>query len=161
MKTPLWYRHPAVRTGSELSFGERSADHLKRVFGSWAFLLGVIGAITLWIVSNKFKIAVWDSSDLLLLNLCLSIMAGLQGGALQIASNRGDRISSELAVSTFKNGETLLALNQRQIEMLERIELMSAQIDHIENEVDPDAQSPLPTPRPRPGLGWNGHGWDQ
>ena len=123
MKPALWHRHPGIRTGDELTFGERAADHLKRTFGSWGFLLSLIGGIVAWIAWNKLAPAGWrwDTSELLLLNLCLSIIAGLQGGALQIASNRGDRINSELALSTHATGEKLLELNLAQMQILQEL----------------------------------------
>jgi hypothetical protein len=72
---------------------------------------------------------------LLLLNLCLSIMAGLQGGALQIASNRGDRISSELALSAHANGEELLTLNRQQMQILTRLDGLTEQVSGLAEAV--------------------------
>lgn len=135
-----WNFHPAVRTGGDLSIGERAADKLKVAFGSWGFLLSMIGGIACWIVWNKVAPSGWrwDSADLLLLNLTLSVMAGLQGGALQIASNRGDRINSELAKHTFengevdrKNGERLLAMNEQQLEILRKLDRLQAAVNEL------------------------------
>ena len=125
---PLWHAHPHVRTGTDLTVGERAADRLKHAFGSWGFLLGMLAGIVVWIVWNKATPPGWhwDSTDLLLLNLCLSITAGLQGGALQIASNRGDRIASELAMHTFENGRELLELNRRQMDILTELQELRA-----------------------------------
>jgi hypothetical protein len=32
-----WHRHPGVRSGHELTVGERAADRLRNGMGSWAF----------------------------------------------------------------------------------------------------------------------------
>ena len=116
---PLWHAHPHVRTGSELLFRERAADLLKRVFGTWS-ILGVTGLIiTVWIATGGFGT---DAAPFILLNLCLSCLAAVQGIILQIAANRGDRISSELALSTHAAGEQLVAMNKRQLEILAKLD---------------------------------------
>jgi len=133
----MWHRIPHVRSGDQLTIGERSADELKHVFGSWAFLLTMIGGILAWIGWNKLAPAAWhwDTSELLLLNLCLSIVAGLQGGALQIASNRGDRISSELAVSTHTMLEQNNTLTQQVHDLTKTIATHTAVLDEIHRHV--------------------------
>ena len=35
-----WHKHPGVRTGEQLSRGERSADRMRNVMGSWPFVFG-------------------------------------------------------------------------------------------------------------------------
>lgn len=110
--TRLWESHPHVRTGSELMFRERAADWLKAKFGSWTFLI-ILN--TIFIGECSIHIATsgkWDPG-LLLLNLFLSWLAAQQGGALQIAANRGDRISAEVATGTHQNSEKLLGLQQQ------------------------------------------------
>jgi uncharacterized membrane protein len=137
----LWHKHPGVRSGNQLTLGERAADRLKQYFGSWGFLLGMVALILLWITVIKTGVAHFDSPDLLLLNLTLSIMAGLQGGALQIASNRGDRVSSELALHTFENGQQLLEMNKRQLELLEAIHTMQDEVAQLRKaQSDANAQ---------------------
>lgn len=121
IRKPRWHDHPHVRTGTELSIGERSADVLKRAFGSWPFL-GVLNAgILVWTVLNWVHITHFDPYPFIALNLVLSWLAAQQGGALQIAANRGDRIASELAMHTFQNGEEILNLNKQQMEILEEL----------------------------------------
>jgi uncharacterized membrane protein len=118
---PRWHEHPHVRTGSELSLGERSADVLKRSFGSWPFLGLLNGFILVWVVLGVARIVHFDPYPFILLNLLLSWLAAQQGGALQIAANRGDRVASELALSTFQNGEEILKINKQQMEILEEL----------------------------------------
>ena len=43
----LWHRHPGVRTGDDLTIGERAADRMRDSFGSWTF----IGATMLFIAA--------------------------------------------------------------------------------------------------------------
>jgi uncharacterized membrane protein len=112
---PLWHQHPHVRSGKQLLLRERAADLLKRVFGTWSILGIVALIIAVWIVTGGLGT---DPMPFILLNLCLSCLAAVQGIILQIAANRGDRQASELAVSTHAHGEQVLALNQQQLVIL-------------------------------------------
>lgn len=118
---PLWHLHPHVRTGADLTFGERAADLLKRTFGSWSFLGILNGVIVVWAILNWTGITKFDPYPFIALNLVLSWLAAQQGGALQIAANRGDRIASELAQHTYENGQKILALNEQQMEILSEL----------------------------------------
>lgn len=126
---PRWDEHPHVRTGSQLSVGERAADTLKRSFGSWPFLIILNAFISIWILANWLGIVHFDLYPFIMLNLVLSWLAAQQGGALQIASNRGDRIASELALSTHSNGEKILKINIAQMEILEELRSLRKAID--------------------------------
>lgn len=119
---PRWHEHPHVRSGTELTFGERAADVLKVAFGSWMFLGLLNGFIVVWALLNWAGIVRFDPYPFIALNLVLSWLAAQQGGALQIAANRGDRIASELAMSTHANGEELLALNKQQMQILQELQ---------------------------------------
>lgn len=126
---PLWSHHPAVRTGTQLSFGERSADVLKRTFGSWVFLGGLNAFIVVWAVLNWTGVTHFDIYPFIALNLVLSWLAAQQGGALQIAANRGDRIASELALSTHDNGVKILVINEQQMAILTELRALRAAVD--------------------------------
>ena len=117
----LWRKHPGVRTGAQLTLGERAADHLKSAFGSWAFLMILNGFIAIWIIVNLVMGKPFDPYPFILLNLGLSWLAAQQGGALQIAANRGDRINAEVAEHTRENTDTLMDLNKQQLTILEEL----------------------------------------
>jgi uncharacterized membrane protein len=133
----LWRNHPAVRSGDQLSAGERAADHLKAAFGSWAFLIVLNVFIVAWITANILlpHATRWDIYPFILLNLGLSWLAAQQGGALQIAANRGDRINSEVAQHTQANTDTLMGLNQRQLEILQRMDGLDGKIADLAGAV--------------------------
>jgi len=114
----LWHKHPGVRSGDQLSLGERAADHLKATFGSWTFLGVLNGFIAVWIIANLVLSRPFDPYPFILLNLGLSWLAAQQGGALQIAANRGDRISAEVAAHTRENTDSLIKINEQQLAIL-------------------------------------------
>ena len=124
-----WLNHPHVRTGDQLTLGERAADKLKAAFGSWTFIIVLNAVIAGWIAVNAWVLRKpFDPYPFILLNLGLSWLAAQQGGALQIAANRGDRISSEVAMGTLRNGEELLQLNQRQMEILAKLDGLDTKV---------------------------------
>jgi uncharacterized membrane protein len=96
----LWHRHPGVRSGEQLSRGERAADLLRNGMGSWAFVLGALVFLAGWMVGNRN--VGFDPYPFILLNLVLSCVAALQGAILLIASRRQDQISSELAAHDYE-----------------------------------------------------------
>lgn len=120
----LWSLHPHVRSGAQLSIGERAADLLKNAMGTWSALGVAIAAITAYWTLAK------DPGHLNL-NLALSLVAAVQGIVLQIALNRGDRISAELAQHTYENGQKLLATNEGQTEMLKQIHGLQQQLSAL------------------------------
>jgi uncharacterized membrane protein len=55
MATPWpthWHRHPGVRSGRDLSLGERAADKMRNVMGSWSFVFGLFAVTIIWAVLN-------------------------------------------------------------------------------------------------------------
>ncbi|WP_188190147.1 DUF1003 domain-containing protein [Nonomuraea sp. SYSU D8015] len=95
-----WARHPGVRTGSQLTLGERAADRTRLVMGSWPFVLTFLGVLAVWIVGNGRH--GFDPYPYILLNLVLSCLAGLQASVLLIAARRSDQVASELAMHDYQ-----------------------------------------------------------
>ena len=98
-----WRHHPHVRSGTDLTLGERAADRMRNGMGSWGFIFGFIAAMAAWAGVNTWVIGramhghAFDPYPYILLNLLLSTLAGLQGGILLIAAKRADAVASELA----------------------------------------------------------------
>lgn len=126
---PLWHHSRAVRSGDDLSLGERAADKLKRSFGSWTFLITLNAFIVVWIAVNVVTGKPFDPYPFVFLNLFLSWLAAQQGGALQIAANRGDRIASEVALHTEQTADELLSINKGQLEILNRLHALQKTLD--------------------------------
>jgi uncharacterized membrane protein len=108
--TRLWHRHPAVRA-QEPTFGEKAADWLKHWFGTWIALGLVTVWIAVWIALQRTPIG-WDLYPFILLNLCLSCLAAVQGIILQISANRGDKVNAVIALHTEDNTDKLAVIAQ-------------------------------------------------
>jgi len=115
----LWHHHPGVRSGDQLTIGERAADRMRNGMGSWSFVFLFLVAMAIWMAINTaLKVghplssgtSGFDPYPYILLNLVLSTLAGLQAAALLIAAKRADAISSEIALHTEKNTDDLKAL---------------------------------------------------
>jgi len=96
----VWHRHPGVRSGDELTLGERAADRLRNGMGSWAFVFGALLFLAGWMAGNRN--VGFDPYPFILLNLLLSCLAAMQGAILLIAAKRQDQISSELAMHDYQ-----------------------------------------------------------
>jgi uncharacterized membrane protein len=96
-----WRRHPGVRTGDELTRGERAADKMRNSMGSWMFVFVAVVFLAVWmalnVVLDKSTGHTFDAYPFILLNLVLSCVAALQGAILLIAAKRSDQVASELA----------------------------------------------------------------
>lgn len=97
MKQHRWHFHPHVRSGNELSAGERAADLMRNGMGSWFFVFGALAFLGLWIAIALLRVLPIDNPQLTILNLILSCVAALQGAILLIAAKRADQVSAEMA----------------------------------------------------------------
>jgi uncharacterized membrane protein len=114
----MWHRHPAVSSADELTAGERAADYMRNGMGSWAFVFGVLLFLAVWITFNVIVVGAghqaFDAYPFILLNLCLSCLAAMQGAILLIAAKRADQVSSEVAAHDYEvncRAEMLIAEN--------------------------------------------------
>ena len=72
-----------------LTRGERLADKLSEVAGSWAFIIGFSSFLILWILVNTILIKEGgDPYPFILLNLVLSCLAALQAPIIMMSQNR-------------------------------------------------------------------------
>lgn len=111
----------------KLTRGERAADRLRNGMGSWLFVGGFVVFMIIWAVLNSLGFA-WDAYPFILLNLFLSMLAGLQGAILLIAAKRQDSIAAALAQHDYETNvaakreiEELMELNRRQLATLEEL----------------------------------------
>lgn len=154
-----WHHHPGVRSGDDLTVGERAADRMRNVMGSWPFVFAFFGVMIAWAVANSvFYLGGqngrhgFDPYPYILLNLFLSMLAGVQAAALLIAAKRADAIASEIAMHTERNTDdikTLLAENtdltlavKRNTDLLEEIHRHVAALAPPGSPPDPSPPAP-------------------
>src|SRR4030088_1048515 len=77
----------------EATLGERLADRVAAVLGSWPFLITQSALILLWVALNVIGfINHWDPYPFILLNLCFSLQAAYTGTILLVAGNRQSQL---------------------------------------------------------------------
>lgn len=129
------------------TFGERVADRIAKFGGSWSFILSSLAALALWFILNAVILPArgesFDPFPFILLNLVLSMVAALQAPLILMSQNRAaasDRadaahdyevnLKAELEIRLLhdkldglreRQWSELVTLQQRQIELLERL----------------------------------------
>ena len=118
-----------------LTTGERAADTMRNSMGSWRFVGGFVLFMILWAVATSFASG-WDPYPFILLNLFLSMLAGLQGAILLISAKRQDAIAAALAQHDFDTNiaaktdiEALLEINNRQLAMIGDLQAILERLD--------------------------------
>lgn len=97
---------------------------MRNVMGSWPFVGGFLAVMGAWAAVNASGRG-WDPYPFILLNLFLSMLAGLQGAILLIAAKRQDAIAAALAQHDYDTNvaakheiEQLMEINRRQLQLL-------------------------------------------
>lgn len=114
---------------ASLTAGERAADVMRNGLGSWMFVGVFVLFMLVWAVLNTIGVtAHWDPYPFILLNLFLSMLAGLQGAILLIAARRQDAIAAALAQHDYDTNlaaksdiEQLMEINHRQLVIIEEL----------------------------------------
>src|SRR3954453_13203397 len=95
----VWHRHPGVRSGDQLTFGERAADKLRGIMGSWGFVIGALLFLGGWMIGNGDH--GFDHYPFILLNLILSCLAAFQSRSLLIEACGPSQISAAMALHDY------------------------------------------------------------
>lgn len=120
----------AVDTDKEekISFGEKVADKITAVAGSWTFIIFFTLFLILWIILNIYAFENVDPYPFILLNLVLSCIASLQAPIIMMSQNRQAKkdslrsrndyktdLKSELILEELHDKITAIEKNQKKI----------------------------------------------
>jgi uncharacterized membrane protein len=130
----------------ERSYGERLADRVAEIGGSWAFIIGFGIVLAVWITFNvAFKgHGAFDIYPFIFLNLMLSMLAAIQAPVIMMSQNRQalkDREAAEhdyvvnlrAELEIMRLHDKLDALRSSELEQLvrqqsEALEILKAQV---------------------------------
>jgi len=129
----------------DATFGQRIADVVARVGGSWPFVISFLCVLAIWMATNSYALRgkAFDPYPYILLNLVLSCIAALQAPIIMMSQNRTakrDRkeadldfrvnLKSELEIGALHDKidhllhsqwEELITLQQTQLDLLEEL----------------------------------------
>nr|WP_051440039.1 DUF1003 domain-containing protein [Methylobacterium sp. 10] len=123
------------------TFGERLADRVAQLGGSWGFILVFTGMLGAWVVVNTVILGRADGFDpypYIFLNLILSMVAALQAPVILMSQNRQaarDRLAAGLDYEINLKAEVeIMALHDKLDRIrMERLEgMLEAQSERIE-----------------------------
>ena len=120
-----WRAHPAVATDEQLTFGQRAADVMRSGLGTWTFLIVLAGLMAVWVVTGGFG---RDAFPFILLNLCLSTLAGVQAAVLLIAAKRSDQVAAAVSLHTLDNTERLTQLLEQNTALTEQVAQLTREV---------------------------------
>jgi uncharacterized membrane protein len=96
--------NPLPRLRAEATFGERVADGVARLGGSWTFIGVFIGLLLSWIVYNYSSAGsrAFDPYPFIFLNLLLSMIAALQAPLIMMSQNRQAEMDRQMAAHDYE-----------------------------------------------------------
>ena len=132
-----------VADGS-LTFGNRTSDSVAAYVGSWRFVILMTILLIVWIIWNSIPfLPHFDAAPFILLNLCLSFLAGYTAPFIMMSQNRQsvkDRLTAENDYKTdLKSeqeiGHILEHLDHQDgliLQIVQRLEAQNKRIDEQE-----------------------------
>lgn len=137
-------RDPNEIFAERLTFGERLADRVAAVGGSWSFIIGFGLFLVAWAALNTVILAAnaFDPFPFIFLNLMLSMLAALQAPIIMMSQNRQaakDRLEVRLDYETNLRSEAEIAnLNAKVDALTEEMALLvrlQLRRDHRDEDV--------------------------
>jgi CRP/FNR family transcriptional regulator, cyclic AMP receptor protein len=131
----------------EATVGERIADSVVRLGGSWAFIIGFcLVALAYTVLNVLLGKTGWDPYPFILLNLILSLLAAIQAPVIMMSQNRQDmrdRVRSELDFSVNRRSESEIQGLARKLNLLGE---QMGDIEEMLRETLPQAHKGEPRP---------------
>jgi len=131
-------KDPIAEFEQQSTFGQRVADQVAAFGGSWTFIGLFVLVMAVWMTVNLRSVKPFDPFPFILLNLVLSCLAALQAPVIMMSQNRQaarDRVDAKNDYQVNLNAEMqILALHSKFDEMRERqlLEIIALQRKQIE-----------------------------
>lgn len=112
-----------------LTPGQKTADLLTKVAGSWTFIIIFLGFLVIWTLINIWitqqygRAIVHDPYPFILLNLILSCLAALQAPIILMSQNRAaerDRVRAEYDYYVNRKAEREIQRLKKQLDGIEK-----------------------------------------
>ena len=140
----------------ERTLGERVADRVATIGGSWGFIIGFAICIVIWMTINSvLLVRAFDPYPYILLNLCLSCLAALQAPIIMMSQNRQAAIDRLRAVNDYevniKSELEIMQVHEKLNQLRERdwamlVELQNRQIELMQTLLEKATDTASPPP---------------
>ena len=122
-----------VDKDEERTFGEKLADDIAAIAGSWGFIIGFVGFLICWMVINLLMVNSPDPYPFILLNLVLSCLAAIQAPIIMMSQNREAKRERLKSTNDFKtNIKSELILEK----LYDKIDVLIRNQDEIINYIN-------------------------
>ncbi len=135
-------RMPALRDPEAVfrqgqNFGDRLADRVAAIGGSWRFIIAFSFVLVAWGLLNTLVLGprAFDPFPFIFLNLMLSMVAALQAPIIMMSQNRQaakDRVEARLDYETNMRSEVQIGLLQEQIAELRSLLLTTRAVERVD-----------------------------
>jgi uncharacterized membrane protein len=131
---------PLVRLNERATPGQRIADAVARIGGSWSFIAIFMTALLGWIALNSVwaGAGAFDPYPFIFLNLLLSTVAALQAPVIMMSQNRQSAVDRQMAVHDYevnlKAEIEIMALHEK-LDAL-RSEQLAAMLARQQEQID-------------------------
>ncbi len=126
---------------AQLTFGERMADRVAAIGGSWRFIGGFGVFLLFWMIFNTFVLGAraYDQYPYILLNLLLSCLAALQAPIIMMSQNRQAEIDRMQAQNDYevniKAELEILQLHEKLNELREQDWASLLEVQHYQTQL--------------------------
>jgi uncharacterized membrane protein len=105
------------------TFGQRLADRIAVLGGSWAFIISFSLLLALWMAINTVVLGkkAFDPYPFILLNLALSTLAALQAPVIMMSQNRQEALDRRRSEMDYKVNLKAELQNRELLQMLDQI----------------------------------------
>ena len=130
--------------GPNQSFGDRLADKVAIVAGSWRFILGFCAFLAAWALFNVLVLVQWafDPYPFIFLNLLLSMLAALQAPIIMMSQNRQaakDRLAASLDYEVNVKAESAIA------DLHDKVDRLAQLVAELAQAAEPRPRLVVPT----------------
>jgi uncharacterized membrane protein len=124
------------------SYGQRLADGIARVGGSWAFIITFLLFLVVWALTNTLILSreAFDPYPFIFLNLVLSMLAAIQAPIIMMSQNRQSERDRFFAAKDYevnlKSEIEVMALHHKiDIAVLQELQQLRADVARLAEEV--------------------------
>ncbi len=125
-----------VHLAAEATVGQRLADAIARIGGSWGFILSFLVFLVVWTAANGWLLTrdAFDPYPFIFLNLILSMLAAIQAPIIMMAQNRQatrDRVDAAHDYEVNLKAEIEIMALHEKMDMLRHSELVAMHTEII------------------------------